>query len=260
MPVRARGACLADSRGWEGCLLAGGRGRFTSLLGEGGGKAAVRSILIIRRVFLRSFCGRVRGGGWGGGGGMDDLFGSSFGGSGGGGMPRTRTKAGGGPQAARRRQPVEPEVTVVERPLPISLEDLFKGTHKKMKFQQKTFDAEGKRTTKDRILEMDIKPGLKKGSKIKFQGVGDQEEGGRQDLHFIVEEKNHPLFTREGDDIVLPLELDLKEALTGWKRTVTTIDGKNLVIDKGGPTQPGSNDTYPDLGMPKKGGGGGTSW
>ncbi|KFY62945.1 hypothetical protein V496_04314, partial [Pseudogymnoascus sp. VKM F-4515 (FW-2607)] len=186
---------------------------------------------------------------------MDDLFGSSFGG-GAGASPRTRTKsgAGGGPQAARR-QHVEPEVTVVERPLPISLEDLFKGTHKKMKFQQKTFDADGKRTTKDRILEMDIKPGLKKGSKIKFQGVGDQEEGGRQDLHFIVEEKKHPLFTREGDDIVLPLELDLKEALTGWKRTVTTIDGKNLVIDKGGPTQPGSNDTYPDLGMPKKGGG-----
>ena len=118
--------------------------------------------------------------------GMDDLFGSSFGG-GGGGAPRTRTKSGGGPRAARQQQ-VEPEVTVVERPLPISLEDLFKGTHKKMKFQQKTFDAEGKRTTKDRILEMDIKPGLKKGSKIKFQGVGDQEEGGRQDLHFIVEE------------------------------------------------------------------------
>lgn len=83
----------------------------------------------------------------------------------------------------------------MERPLPISLEDLFKGTHKKMKFQQKTFDADGKRTTKDRILEMDIKPGLKKGSKIKFQGVGDQEEGGRQDLHFIVEEVSSYVLT-----------------------------------------------------------------
>jgi DnaJ family protein B protein 4 len=44
--------------------------------------------------------------------------------------------------------------------------------------------------------------------------------------------------------------LSLKEALTGWRRTVSTIDGKNLVIDKGGPTQPGSSDSYPDLGMP----------
>lgn len=51
------------------------------------------------------------------------------------------------------------------------------------------------------------------------------------------------------------VSLELKEALTGWKRTVTTIDGKNLVIDKAGPTQPGSQDSYPELGMPKKGGG-----
>jgi DnaJ homolog subfamily B member 4 len=65
-----------------------------------------------------------------------------------------------------------------------------------------------------------------------------------------LEKKAHPLFTRDGDDIILNLELGLKEALTGWKRTVTTIDGKNLVIEKSGPTQPGSSDVYPDLGMP----------
>jgi hypothetical protein len=35
---------------------------------------------------------------------------------------------------------------------------------------------------------MDIKPGLKKGSKIRFAGVSVQEEGGRQDLVFVVEE------------------------------------------------------------------------
>ena len=54
--------------------------------------------------------------------------------------------------------------------------------------KRKTFDETGKRTTTDQVLEVPIKPGLKKGSKIKFKGVGDQEEGGKQDLHFIVEE------------------------------------------------------------------------
>lgn len=48
----------------------------------------------------------------------------------------------------------------------------------------------------------------------------------------------------------MTVDLDLKEALTGWNRTVTTIDGKNISLDKGGPTQPGSSDSYPDLGMP----------
>lgn len=137
--------------------------------------------------FMRS------GGGGGGGGGddLDDIF-SAFGGgagarSSGGARPRMRTSFG--PDAARSsaRQPPM-EVTTVERPLPLSLEDLYNGVTKKMKIKRKMFDESGKRTTTDTVLEVPIKPGLKKGSKIRFKGVGDQEEGGQQDLVFIVEE------------------------------------------------------------------------
>jgi DnaJ family protein B protein 4 len=138
----------------------------------------------------------------------------------------------------------------VERQLPVSLEDLYKGTHKKMKIKRKTFNTQGQRTTEDKILEMDIKPGLKAGSKIKFSGVGDQEEGGSQDLHFIVSEKPHPTLTRDGDNLKTTIELDLKEALTGWQRTVTTIDGKQLKVSGAGPTQPGYQEKFPGLGMP----------
>ena len=48
----------------------------------------------------------------------------------------------------------------------------------------------------------------------------------------------------------MKVDLELKEALTGWQRTVTTIDGKQLNIERAGPTQPGSQDSYPNLGMP----------
>ena len=131
----------------------------------------------------------------------DDLGGifSSMGGMGGmgsmGGM-------GGGPRRARgpkfnaganvgRRAP-EPEVTIVEKPLPVSLEEIFNGTTKKMKIKRKTYDqATGKQNIQDRILEVPIKRGLKAGSKIKFSDVGDQVEGGTQDLHFIVQEVSH---------------------------------------------------------------------
>jgi DnaJ family protein B protein 4 len=142
--------------------------------------------------FMRSGAG----GGGGGDDGMDDIF-SSFGGMprGGGGArrPGMRTSFEGGARGAR--QPT-PEVTTVERPLPLSLEDLFHGVTKKMKIKRKMFDDSGKRTTTDTVLEVPIKPGLKKGSKIRFKGVGDQEEGGQQDLVFIVEEvstQHHPL-------------------------------------------------------------------
>lgn len=63
-------------------------------------------------------------------------------------------------------------------------------------------------------------------------------------------QKPHPLYVREDDDLVHTITLDLKEALLGWSRTVTTIDGKNIHIEKAGPTQPGSSDVYPGLGMP----------
>ncbi|KAF2964930.1 hypothetical protein GQX73_g8653 [Xylaria multiplex] len=202
----------------------------------------------------------MRGGAGGVGADDDDAaFANIFGGAIPGGIPRTsggrssraRGYAGGDPfRSGATRDTTAPEVTTVERALPLTLEELFNGITKKMKIKRKTFDESGKRTTSDQVLEVPIKPGLKKGSKIKFKGVGDQEEGGKQDLHFIVEEKPHPLFVREGDDIVHTIELELKEALTGWKRTVTTIDGKQLVIEKGGPTGPGMSDSYPGLGMP----------
>ncbi|KAK3378442.1 hypothetical protein B0H63DRAFT_247498 [Podospora didyma] len=196
------------------------------------------------------FRNTFRDGGMGGGDPLEEMLR--------GGMPRgspagssagRRNMRGSFGESARTRAQT-PEVTTVERPLPVSLEDMYTGVTKKMKIKRKMFDDTGKRTTTDLVLEVPIKPGLKKGSRIKFTGVGDQEEGGQQDLVFIVEEKPHPLYTRQGDDLVFTIELDLKEALTGWKRNVTTIGGKTLSIEKAGPTQPGSSDSYPGLGMP----------
>ncbi|KAF2086882.1 DnaJ-domain-containing protein [Saccharata proteae CBS 121410] len=204
--------------------------------------------------FLRGGAGGGMGGG--AGGGDDDDFFSAFGG--GGGMPGAfpgGARAGGAGRkgqrfAEKRAQP--PEVTVVEKPLPVTLEELFNGTTKKMKIKRKTYDqSTGKQSTQDRILEVPIKKGLKAGSKIKFSDVGDQVEGGTQDLHFVVQEKEHPLFKRDGDDIRHTVEIDLKEALTGWRRTVSTIDGKQVSVGSSGPTPPTYEDRYPNLGMPK---------
>jgi DnaJ family protein B protein 4 len=130
-----------------------------------------------------------------GGGGMED---DGMGGLGGGfrgfgGMPQPAR--GGGRRSSRfndmnsgPRAPT-PEVTVLERPLMVSLEDLFKGTTKKMKIQRKKFnDATGKLEKEERLLTMPIKAGFKAGGKFKFTDVGDQVEGGTQDMHFVVKE------------------------------------------------------------------------
>jgi DnaJ family protein B protein 4 len=168
--------------------MPGGARTFHFSTGGGGGGFNFSNPESIFSEFLRS------GGGGGGGMGDDDDFGG-FGGFGMGGMPGGFGGAKGakrGPGGSRfdggRRAPT-PEVTVVEKPMPVSLEELFNGTTKKMKIKRKTYDqATGKQSIQDRILEVPIKKGLKAGSKIKFSDVGDQVEGGTQDLHFIVSE------------------------------------------------------------------------
>lgn len=123
-----------------------------------------------------------------GGAGMgddDDIFAQLTGGSPRGGGGRSRYNDSG----VRRRRARTPEVTTVEKPLMLTLEELYSGTKKKMKIKRKTYDdASGLRNVEDKILDIEIKPGYKLGTKIKFRGVGDQEEGGTQDLHFIVQE------------------------------------------------------------------------
>lgn len=124
----------------------------------------------------------------------DDLFANILGGGFGGGARGPRMSAAGGPGAAgggpaftsRRETTAEPQV--VEKPLNLTLEEIFNGTTKKVVTKSKTFDSTGKRTVQDVTLEAKIKPGLRSGSKLKYKGVGDQEEGGRQDVHLIVTE------------------------------------------------------------------------
>ena len=223
----------------------GGTRTFTFNMGGGGPAGGGFNFRDPNDIFEQF--ARTSGGG-GGFGEEDDLFSVLSAGLGGGRPGGSRRSMPGMRQPSMR--PQTPEPTIVERPLAVTLEELYKGVHKKMKIKRKTFDATGRRKDEDKILEMDIRPGLKAGSRIKFVGVGDQEEGGTQDLHFIVTEKPHQTLRREGDHIRTVVELDLKEALTGWKKTVTTIEGKQLPVTGTGPTYPGYTERFPGLGMP----------
>lgn len=191
----------------------------------------------------------ARGGGGGGGMDSDDLF-EMLGGAGGFGRQAGGSRRGTG--NFRQARPQTPEAIVVEKELPLSLEDLYKGVDKKMKIKRKAFDpSTGQRNQEEKILEIKIKPGMKAGTKFKFSNMGDQtEEGGTQDVHFIIREKPHPTLRREDNDIICTLDLDLKEALTGWSKTVTTLDGRQLPVRGGGPTPPGHRERFPGQGMP----------
>lgn len=173
-----------------GGMPGGGARTFHFSTGTGGGGSGFqfRNAEDIFRDFAKN------GAGGGGMGGLDDDIFSMLNGGLGGGMPggmggggfRARPSSGGFSTKAARAP--TPEPTVVEKDLWVTLEEVFNGATKKIKTKSKTFDASGKRSVQEVTLEANIKPGLRSGSKIKYKGVGDQEEGGRQDVHLIIKE------------------------------------------------------------------------
>ena len=107
--------------------------------------------------------------------------------------------------------------------------------------------------TETNILEINIKPGWKSGTKINFKGAGDiLINKPKQDIHFIIEEKPHPVFNRKGDDLRIIINLNLKEALCGTEKEITTLDGKNLKFAIKNIISPGMTKVYNGEGMPTK--------
>jgi DnaJ homolog subfamily B member 4 len=61
----------------------------------------------------------------------------------------------------------------IERVLPFSLEELYKGCTRKMKISRNIYDASsGKSVPVQEILTIDVKPGWKKGTKLTFAEKG----------------------------------------------------------------------------------------
>ena len=104
------------------------------------------------------------------------------------------------------------------------------------------------------VLEINVLPGWKSGTKVRFPQAGDEQPGGKsQDLIFVVEEKPHPRFRRDGNDLIIIQELPLVEALTGegGKKTIVRLDGQNLQV-QAPPwvVTPGQETRIPSEGMP----------
>lgn len=86
----------------------------------------------------------------------------------------------------------------------------------------------------EETLKVNIKPGWKKGTKITFEGVGNEKPGYLpEDITFVVEEKRHPLFKRRGDDLEIAVEIPLVKALTGCKLSVPLLSGESMSVSVG---------------------------
>lgn len=120
----------------------------------------------------------------------------------------------------------------IERELPISLEEVLTGCTKKMKITRRVTQPNGNTFKEDKILTINIKPGWKAGTKITFNNEGDQSPNSvPADVVFIIRDKPHPYFKRDGSDIKYIAKLPLKEALScNATIRVPTLDGDPITL------------------------------
>jgi DnaJ-class molecular chaperone len=97
-------------------------------------------------------------------------------------------------------------------------------------------------------------PGWKAGTKIRFPKAGNELPSGEaQDVVFVLEEKPHPQFKREDNDLVTTLQIPLVDALTGsgGARILDTLDGRKIrVSPPAGVVKPGAETRIVGEGMP----------
>ncbi len=85
----------------------------------------------------------------------------------------------------------------------------------------------------EKNLTIEIRPGIADGQIIKIQGAGEAGERGAKegDLYVIIKVKPHPIFKRQGDDLIIKKDFKMVDLLLGKKIDIPTISGNKLRVE-----------------------------
>ena len=136
--------------------------------------------------------------------------------------------------------------------LQVSLEDVLNGCTKKLKITRKVLNPDGQSCRmEDKILQIDVKPGWKSGTKITFPKEGDQTPNNiPADVVFVIKDKPHPTFSREGQDIRYKARITLRDSLCGATIQVPTLSGRKIPLNITDVVRPGSSRRIQGEGLP----------
>merc|ERR1712110_968475 len=156
--------------------------------------------------------GGMGGSGRGGPEDMDIDLEDLLGGIGGGGNRGGFKFSNQGGQKPRKQAKVQDDT--IEKEIFVSIEEIATGCEKKMKISRKVIRQDGTRTMEDKVLKIVVKPGWKAGTKVTFAKEGDQMPGKiPADIAFIIKDKPHPLFSRDGVNLKYTYKIPLRESL-----------------------------------------------
>jgi len=97
------------------------------------------------------------------------------------------------------------------------------------------------RIQNEKTLELKIPAGVESGSRLRIAGEGEAgfNGGPRGDLYVVISVKDHPIFKRDGDNIICEVPVNVAQAALGANIRVPTLEGETKIrIPEG--TQSGS--------------------
>lgn len=172
-----------------------------------------------------------------GGGGMAGGRSGGFGGHHGAGEPMDIGSilggmGGGQGSGGRGRKQQRTQDPTIEKEVGVTLEEVLTGVEKKMKISRKVYSEDGSVRTDEKVLKVQVKPGWKSGTKITFAQEGDQVPGKiPADVTFIIRDKPHKLFKRDGHNIKYTYKIPLREALCGSILHIPTLEARKIGLD-----------------------------
>lgn len=145
-----------------------------------------------------------------------------------------------------------PKDPTIERHIEVSLEEIATGCTKKLKIRRKINDERGRFTEEERLVEINIKPGWKAGTKVTYPEHGDKFPGRQPaDITFILKDKPHALFSRDSDNNILhTANVSLKQALLGVSYCIQGLDRRRHDVNIRDIVHPGYVKRYPNEGLP----------
>ncbi|MCA9601773.1 MAG: DnaJ domain-containing protein [Myxococcales bacterium] len=104
--------------------------------------------------------------------------------------------------------------------LAVSLEEAARGAEKELVVERSS--AQG--TTREK-LTVRVPAGVQNGAVRTVRGGGEVGAGGPGDLHVYIRVQDHPLFTRDGADVLCTVPITFPQAVLGADLDVPTLDG-----------------------------------
>jgi curved DNA-binding protein len=128
--------------------------------------------------------------------------------------------------------------------LSVKLEDAFRGATKIVSYR---------RGGQVERVNVKVPPGIATGKKLRLAGKGEPGPQGAKpgDLYIKVRVLDHPLFTRDGDDMEVAQQVVFSQAALGTTVEVPTLGGKTLSVRVPKGTQSGARLRLKGQGMPQ---------